>query len=152
MLLIYYFPFVIQAGAIFFDEFYYHHKRGLGVWEKVGHPLDTLTVLFSYGFLIFVPFSQSHLIEFIVIASFSTLFITKDEFVHAELCEAGEHWLHSLLFVVHPLCFVAAALLWRESLGHYFLVSQAFVLGVFMLYQIIYWGMPWKKKFQKFQK
>ncbi len=145
MQLFYYVPFVIQAAAIFFDEFYYHHKRGLGTWEKVGHPLDTLTVLLSYCFLIIFPYSHAHLIEFIILASFSTLFITKDEFVHAKLCEAGEHWLHSLLFVIHPVCFLTAALIWRENQGFYFLISQAAVLSCFMFYQIIYWGIPWKK-------
>ena len=151
MQLIYYFPFIVQAGAIFFDEFYYHHKRGLGAWEKVGHPLDTLTVLLSYSFLIFIPYTQSHLVEFIMLATFSSLFITKDEFVHAELCEAGEHWLHSLLFVVHPVCFLSAALLWIENQGSYFLAAQALFLTCFMLYQIIFWGIPWKKSIQKIQ-
>ena len=32
----------------------------------------------------------------------STLFVTKDEAVHARLCSAGEHWLHAILFVAAP--------------------------------------------------
>ena len=51
--MIYILPFFLQGLAIFFDEFYFHHRRGLGKWEKVGHPLDTLTVLMAYLFLLF---------------------------------------------------------------------------------------------------
>ena len=142
--MLYIVPFFLQGLAIFFDEFYFHHRRGLGTWEKVGHPLDTLTVLIGYLFLLFNSYSIANLYIFIGIAAFSSLFVTKDEFVHAELCDPAEHWLHALLFILHPLSFLSAALLWRNQLGENIIKLQSIVLGIFILYQIIYWSRSWK--------
>jgi hypothetical protein len=43
------------------------------------------------------------------------LLITKDEWVHADQCNAGEHWLHSVLFVVHPVVLITAGLMWADA-------------------------------------
>lgn len=142
--MLYILPFFLQGLAIFFDEFYFHHRRGLGKWEKLGHPLDTLTVLIAYLFLLFNSYSEMNLYIFIGIAAFSSLFVTKDEFVHAELCKPAEHWLHALLFILHPLSFLSAALLWKNQTGHNILLAQSLVLSLFILYQIIYWSRSWK--------
>ena len=142
--MLYVVPFVLQGLAIFFDEFYFHHRRGLGQLEKVGHPLDTLTVLIAYLFLLSYTYSETNLYIFIGITAFSSLFVTKDEFVHAELCEPAEHWLHALLFILHPLSFLSAALLWKNQAGQSILQAQSIVLSLFILYQIIYWSRTWK--------
>ncbi len=39
-------PFLVQTFLITFDEWYFHLKRGLPKWERIGHPLDTLTAIF----------------------------------------------------------------------------------------------------------
>ena len=115
----------------------------------VGHPLDTLTVLIAYLFLVLNSYSEMNLYIFIGIASFSSLFVTKDEFVHAELCKPAEHWLHALLFILHPLSFLSAALLWKNQAGQNILLAQCIVLSVFIFYQIIYWSRLWKKDLKK---
>lgn len=139
-------PFVLQGLAIMIDEFYFHHQRGLGAWERIGHPLDTLTVLAGYLFLIFNSYSEKNLYIFVGLSAFSCLFVTKDEFVHAELCRPSEHWLHAVLFVLHPLCFLSAALLWKNQMGDGVLRVQSLILTTFILYQIIYWrSRSWKK-------
>jgi hypothetical protein len=140
-----FFPFAIQGAAMFFDEFYFHHKRRLGLWETIGHPLDSLSVLACYVFLIFNEPNEIHLNIFIGLAVFSCLFVTKDEWVHSEQCDPKENWLHSLLFVLHPVCFLSAAIVWQKQLSLNFLVIQAFLVFCFMTYQALYWGIKWKK-------
>src|SRR5258708_18222986 len=101
-----------QAALMVVDEFYFHHKRSLPRWERIGHPLDTLSVLVCYA--ISLAFSPTHgwLGLYALAAAFSCLLITKDEFVHAKLCGPGEHWLHAVLFVLHPVVLTLAAILW----------------------------------------
>lgn len=141
-----YSPFFLQAVCMFFDELYFHRKRGLGLWEKIGHPLDTLTVIACYLFLYFANFTTENMLIFASLAFFSSVFVTKDEFVHSELCEPAENWLHALLFILHPICFLSAALIWRsEGPGSTFMFIQSIILLFVFIYQITYWSFPWKK-------
>jgi hypothetical protein len=138
-------PFVLQALSMFIDELYFHRKRGLGLWERIGHPLDTITVLICFLFLVVMPYSETNLLIYTGLAFFSSLFVTKDEFVHAKLCEPAENWLHAVLFILHPICFVSAALLWKGNENANFLIAQSVVLAVVLVYQIFYWSFIWKK-------
>ncbi len=154
-------PFFIQAIAIGVDEVYYHIKRGLPRWERIGHPLDTLTVVACLFFVLCVPFSMPMIKYYVALAILSCLMVTKDEFVHKHHCPVGEHWLHALLFINHPVMLASAGLMWAamssESgptwlLAHlsspqifiYFLSVQATIAALFMLYQAIYWNFIWK--------
>lgn len=138
-------PLAAQGIVTLLDEFYFHHRRGLGKWEVWGHPLDTLTVAAAYGFLLLTPPTTTNLWIFGALALFSCLFVTKDEFVHHELCDAKEQWLHALLFLLHPVAFLAAGRLWWEGVIMPILGQLALVL-LFLFYQIIYWGIPWRTK------
>lgn len=132
-------PIVLQGIFMFFDEFYFHHQRGLGRWERWGHPLDTISLLVPFGIAAFLPYTGDLLWWFVGLALFSCLFVTKDEFVHAEICRPMEHWLHAVLFILHPLSFLAAGFLWaggEQSL----LRLQFFLVLAFLIYQISYWG------------
>ncbi len=137
-----YLPFIIQGVSMFVDEFYFHEKRGLRLWEKVGHPLDTLTVLICFSYL---TWGSADLITYVALAAFSCVFITKDEFIHKEVCPATEHWLHSLLFILHPICFLAAYFL-KEQGDIQFLKIQTLVIFIFMFYQALRWSFPWGLK------
>ena len=139
-------PIILQAIAMFFDELYFHRKRGLPLWEQIGHPLDTLSVIFCYSFLVFQVPSELNTKIYIGLCAFSCFFITKDEFVHTEKCEAAENWLHAVLFVLHPITFLAAGIIWEKNLNSFFLKTQFVVLVVVMLYQIIYWRPLGKSK------
>lgn len=134
-----YLPFMLQGISMFVDEFYFHEKRKLQLWEKVGHPLDTLSVLICYCYLIW---GADNLTTYIALSAFSCLLITKDEFVHTKVCEASENWLHSLLFILHPICFLGAYLLKQEGQME-FLKIQTLVVLIFMLYQALRWSYPW---------
>ncbi len=133
-------PFLIQGLIMFIDEFYFHRKRGLALWERVGHPLDSFTVFVCYVFIAFNVPSTFNLYIFSGLCIFSSVFITKDEFVHTVECVASENWLHSLLFILHPITFLAAGLIWFHNLSQTVLFSFPIVIFVFMLYQIIYWS------------
>ena len=140
-------PFAIQSVAMLVDELYFHRRRGLGAWERIGHPLDTLTVLACVGWALFTRPTSGHLAAYAVLAGISCLFVTKDEFVHARRCTAGEHWLHALLFVLHPLTLACVAIAWRLQGRSSSLPAAQFIASAgFGLYQLAYWNLPWPKR------
>lgn len=156
-------PFILQAIVMLFDEGYFHIRRGLPKWEKIGHPLDTLTVLLCMGFVLFIPFSTTTLCIYSLLACFSTIFVTKDEFVHKFHCPASENWLHALLFTLHPITLISAGFIWpvtqniqvspwiirwlsKPEALLFFLKTQFIVMLIFFFYQVIFWNIIWKNK------
>lgn len=128
-----------------FDEFYFHERRGLPRWERLGHPIDTLSVLAVYFFTIFAPYESSKLPILIGLAAFSCVLITKDEWVHRSECSGSEHWLHALLFILHPLSFLSAGHFWISG-DLWPLQVQAVIISLFLLYQITRWNLWALKK------
>ncbi len=119
---------------MFCDEFI-HHQRGLGLWERVGHPIDSF--FFLLPFIYTQLFTNTNI--FIILCLFSSLLITKDEFVHSKECEAKEQWLHSVLFVLHPIALYGLWYAWVNNLNQIIQV-QSVIIFIFILYQIIYWN------------
>jgi 2-polyprenyl-6-hydroxyphenyl methylase/3-demethylubiquinone-9 3-methyltransferase len=68
------------------------------------------------------------------------VFVTKDEGVHARLCGGGEHWLHALLFVLHPIVLIGFAVLWRSGAYPAILTIQLAATLAFLGYQLVYWN------------
>ncbi len=136
-------PLAAQGAAMMVDELHFHRRRGLPRWERIGHPLDTLTVLACFGLTLAVPFTPGALAAYAALSVVSCLFITKDELVHAARCPPGEHWLHAVLFVLHPIVLAAAAFLWYRG-AHGMLVAQTALTAAFGVYQIVFWNVPWK--------
>lgn len=156
-------PFALQALCMVFDEGYFHVRRGLPKWERIGHPIDTCSVLVCMAFVLFVPFSKSTLTIYIILAAFSSILVTKDEFVHKEHCPASENWLHAVLFTLHPIALTCAGFIWPVVQGVEvtpwiarwldqpeklltFLNMQFSVMILFLIYQIIFWNFVWKDK------
>lgn len=156
-------PFIIQSIVIGIDEGYFHLKRGLPRWERIGHPIDTLSVFGCMLFVLLVPFTALSLKYYIACAIASCLLVTKDEFVHKHHCPASENWLHALLFLNHPIVLTALGLIWYAGSEngsshwltswldhpaelHRFLIAQTVSVLLFMLYQIVYWNFIWKEK------
>lgn len=155
-------PFFLQALAIGIDEIYFHWKRGLPLWERLGHPLDTLSLLACIGMTIFVPFTESAFWIYCFLCVVSCLMVTKDEFVHKHHCSGAENWWHALLFILHPITLASAALIWpisqyasipawfpawfdyAEDL-RLFLFLQGGLILAFFLYQLIFWNIIWRK-------
>jgi hypothetical protein len=133
-------PVVLQMLAMFVDEFVFHRARGLPRWERIGHPLDTLSAALCYGWLVLVPLSTPYALGvYVGLCAFSCLFITKDEFVHARLCQPLEAWLHAVLFVLHPLVFLAFGLIWASGQGAWLLQTELLLTLGFGAYQLSYW-------------
>jgi hypothetical protein len=132
-------PIILQAIAMVFDELYFHRKRGLPLWEKIGHPIDTFSVIACYAFLVAKNPNEVNMKIYIGLCAFSCLLITKDEFVHTQKCVASENWLHAVLFVLHPITFLASGIIWEKNLNQTFLKTQLLILIIVMIYQIIYW-------------
>lgn len=133
-------PFLYQGILMFIDEFYYHQKRGLKTWEKIGHPLDTLSVLFCFLFVLFIPYDSQSFKYYLFLSILSCIFVTKDEFVHAEECKPGEHWIHAQLFILHPIILGVTGYFWVSNINSNFLRLQASIVFAFLLFQIIYWN------------
>lgn len=132
-------PIFLQGFVIFVDEFYFHLKRGLPKWERIGHPLDTISFLGCFAFTLLVSPSESHILIYAVMSVFSCIFVTKDEFVHAQKCSPGEHWMHAMLFLLHPICLYCFYRLWLSKEFQSILRLQAGAITLFLFYQIIYW-------------
>jgi hypothetical protein len=78
------------------------------------------------------------------LALFSCLFVTKDEIAHAKYCEPFEHWVHALLFVLHPIVLASIGYLWLRQARTLMFVQGALTLA-FGLYQTLYWNTSWIK-------
>ena len=161
-------PFIFQMLCMAADEFWFHRKRGLPRWERIGHPLDTLTVVLCLAWILCVQPSRRSALVFFFLAAFSSIFVTKDEPVHRRYCFAAEQWLHALLFILHPVVLASAALLWpgiwqggtpmRDSSNRLFSIVRfsgferpflifacALMIG-FGVYQFVFWNLLWDSK------
>lgn len=132
-------PLVLQAVASFVDERHFHVRRGLPRWERIGHPLDTLTVAVAYAFAVLAEPGRTSLVVYALLAFASCLFVTKDEPVHRKECTPGEQWLHAVLFVLHPIVFLCYGLLWLRGQQTFMEVWLA-VTVAYGLYQALYWN------------
>lgn len=154
-------PFLLQAIAIGFDEVYFHWKRGLPKWERLGHPLDTFSLLACLAMAVFFPFSVGAFQIYCVLAVISCLMVTKDEFVHKDHCCGAENWLHAFMFILHPITLAIIALIWPISQAAAtpewfpvwfenpdvlasFLYWQGGFVFAFFLYQLIFWNIVWR--------
>jgi hypothetical protein len=147
-------PFALQIFFMALDEFRFHRERGLPRWEKIGHPLDALTVILCLTWILLRPPDHRSAAVFFGLAVFSCLFVTKDEPVHQRCCSAGEHWIHAVLFMLHPITLASAGLLWpavwRPSTGfERVFVSAICVLMVgFGIYLSVFWNLVWRPQNQ----
>lgn len=134
-------PVGVQGVLLLVDEFLFHHVRGLGRWERYGHPLDTLTTAACFVVPALWPFGGSALWGYVALCAFSCVFVTKDEGVHTRECGAMEHRLHALLFVVHPLVFLGFGLLWalRPELVRPLAWGQMGLMAAVFAYQVLFW-------------
>lgn len=141
--------FALQGALLLIDEFYFHRQRGLGLWERIGHPVDNFLLFLPLVLAFFrSPGSSSAQWIYFGFSALSCLLITKDEWVHSRECRASENWLHALLFVLHPVALGAAAWAWNQtgtsfqealsggSLSGWILAGQLVLMVLFFGYQI----------------
>lgn len=134
-------PIALQSTLILWDELYFHRKRGLNRWERLGHPLDTLVMLITLLWLVLNEPNDSNFYLAIVLAAMSSLIITKDEWIHKAECSALEAWIHSLLFVVHPVVLGILIISWRSQTPDWFWLRwMAVPTAGLMIFQFFYWN------------
>ncbi len=133
-------PIALQAIAMIVDEGHFHRRRGLPRWERIGHPLDTLTIATCLAWLAWSDPSTHTLSVYVGLAIVSTVFVTKDEPIHARLCGGGEQWLHAMLFVLHPIVLAAFGYLWWTGATSIVIAQLVLTLG-FLIYQVVYWNL-----------
>jgi 2-polyprenyl-6-hydroxyphenyl methylase/3-demethylubiquinone-9 3-methyltransferase len=147
-------PFGLQGLAMGFDEFGFHHRRTVPHWEWIGHALDTAVFLACLAIPLLLPPTSANVHFFGWLASFSCLLITKDEFIHQRLCSGGEHWVHAVLFILHPIVLIATAFLWMRlgssalslaptpglTLTGWMLILQVLLVSGFLTFQVLYWS------------
>jgi hypothetical protein len=144
MLIVLLVPAALQALAMLIDEAWYHRRRGLPRWERLGHPVDTLSVALCYAWLLARRPDEPYALHvYVALAFASSLLVTKDEPVHARHCEPGEHWLHAVLFVLHPIVFVAFGVFWWSG-DVWIITAQLGLTIALMIYQLVYWSLWWK--------
>ncbi len=134
-----------QGFALVYDELIFHRQRGLPRWERWGHPIDTFSVLLCLGMTLVLPARQPWMGIYFCSAILSCLCVTKDEWVHTTLCKPAEQWLHSMLFLLHPILLWAIYSLWLGNEGMFLLRVETILCAAFMVYQILYWNLPWRK-------
>jgi len=127
---------------MFVDEIHFHRRRGLPRWERIGHPVDTLSVLICYCVALTQRPNNTALALYAGLATLSCVLITKDELVHSRRCVPAEQWLHALLFILHPIVLGAAAVLWFQHKTTVLAVQTVLTLS-FGCYQLLYWNVPW---------
>ncbi len=142
------------------DEFGFHHQRAVPRWEWMGHALDTSVFLACLVCPLVLAPEPANLRLYGVLAVISCILITKDEFIHQRLCSGGEHWLHAVLFILHPIVLMATAYLWistgtaalkglpvpAPALARGMLLLQILVVSGFLAFQIAYWSSRQQKE------
>jgi hypothetical protein len=155
-------PFVGQMLFMAADELWFHKRRGLPRWERIGHPLDTLTVVLCLTWILCIRPNHQTAVVFVALAVFSCVFVTKDEPVHRRYCSAAEQWLHAILFILHPIVLASAGLLWPAAWGisvgsflwpvqfsgfeRAFLTFACALMIGFGIYQFVFWNLIWHPK------
>ena len=108
-------PFLLFSAVLSVDEMYYHRKRGLPKWERVGHPIDALASAFAWAWIAlndYNPNDPTNLYVYIGLVAFACFLSTKDEWIHSELCPPGEQWMHSMMFMLNPTHFFVGGFIW----------------------------------------
>ncbi len=64
--------------------------------------------------------------------------------MHARLCEPAEMWLHSLLFVLHAIVFLAFGLIWWRQTEPWLLTLELILTLGLLAHQLVYWSLLWQ--------
>lgn len=150
--LLWFLPFALQGLAMGVDELGFHHRRTVPRWEWMGHALDTSVFLACLASPLLLAPTPANIRIYGVLAVLSCLLITKDEFIHQRLCSGGEHWVHAVLFILHPLVLIATAFLWVSpggaalagipspplALARGMLLLQVLLVSGFLAFQLAY--------------
>lgn len=138
---------VIAQGALMLvDEQLFHRRRGLGGFERWGHPVDTTVFLAAAALPALAPLSASLAGAYAALATFSTLLVTKDELIHARECRPVEHWVHAVLFAVHGPILIGLGILWGVDAGYAVRLAVPLAAMAVLTVQVGRWIIPTRGK------
>jgi 2-polyprenyl-6-hydroxyphenyl methylase/3-demethylubiquinone-9 3-methyltransferase len=106
-----------QAGLMLVDERVFHRLRGLGERESWGHVADSVLFAAALAPAALLAPTRGAAALYAALAFVSTVLATKDEWIHTRECRAAEHWIHALLFSLHPCVLIAVGALWARGEG-----------------------------------
>ncbi len=150
--------FIFHAILMVFDEFFFHRKRILPKWERIGHPIDTSCILFCFFIIIFLPMTKINIILYSFLSVFSCFLVIKDETVHLKYCSHYEQYLHAMLFILHPILLIILFISWSSFsqpyigyLGYFhssllkkIIYFQFISATLFLFYQVLFWNFLFK--------
>jgi hypothetical protein len=133
---------VAQGALMLIDEQLFHRRRGLGGFERWGHPVDTTVFLAAAALPALAPRSASLAAAYAALAAFSTLLVTKDELIHARACGPAEHWVHAVLFALHGPILIGLGILWAVEAGHAVRLAVPLAALAVLAVQVTRWIIP----------
>ncbi|MCB0392744.1 MAG: hypothetical protein KDD58_15750 [Bdellovibrionales bacterium] len=140
--------FLIILHVIIFhiDEYYFHRKRVLCRKEVLGMFLDGalyLPPLIIASFTSHSPFWKTTFITFSILSCIS---ISKNEWFYNSDLTRPERWVHSLLYILHPILLYSFYQSWVDNYfvqNLNFWMVQIIYLGFgvkTLTHQLIYWN------------
>lgn len=129
----------VQGALMLADERVYHAERGLSRREAWGHAADSFVFALTLSLPALLAPTLRAVLLYAAASIFSTLLVTKDEGIHARECGAPEHWVHAVLFAVHPCVLAAAGALWVRGEGTLVRACLPVLAGLFCAGQWGYW-------------
>ena len=128
---------LLQGGLMAIDEWVFHRRRGLSLWELWGHPVDSFLYVLPLSVAALASATSGWLAIYLLLCVISCLVITKDEWVHARECVPAEHWLHALLFIVHPVVLWGVGTMWMQGEGTVLRRALPVLIVAYASYQIL---------------
>jgi hypothetical protein len=103
--------FAVYGLILFIDEFAFHRRKGLA--ERRSQALDTFWMAACAGVVSFVEYGDMPRLVFGGLSLISMIWMTRNQFEHARHATPGEHYLHSLQFVLHPILLITLMAVWQ---------------------------------------
>lgn len=145
-------PLILQGVLVGVDELFCHRSRGLSLLEARLHIIDTLlAALPLLVILVAGQITSSTMAIYTVVSTLSCLSITKEEGLHQKVCGPWEHWIHSLMFMVHPLVYISLGYQWVNNTANLAPIALTYFIMMlsFTLYQLVYWHSTHKRQARK---
>lgn len=117
-----------------------HYVRGLGLWERISHPLDALFVSLSMLTAFYASKSHSPILFWIYCSlALCTIGLSyKDEFIHLQESPPHEQIVHAVMFTsLGTLMLSGAILILFEKTTSYFFFSLLVAVAGFLLHLIL---------------
>jgi 2-polyprenyl-6-hydroxyphenyl methylase/3-demethylubiquinone-9 3-methyltransferase len=128
-----------QGLLMLVDEWSFHRVRRLGRWESWGHVADSAVFAAALAPAALLAPTRGAAVLYAAGAAVSAALVTKDEWIHARECEPTEHWVHALLFALHPCVLICVGALWAAGEGALLRAALPLVVLGYSFYQWLYW-------------